>query len=132
MKFSPTTDVTPDFARGGGLVAAVAQDAGTREVLMLAWMNREAWERTLETGEAHYYSRSRKSLWHKGGTSGHVQKVRSIRVDCDGDALVLIVEQVGGAACHEGFRSCFFRELTDKGAAVCCPRVFDPKEVYKI
>ena len=130
MEFPLTTDVTPDFARGGGLVAAIAQDADTREVLMLAWMNREAWERTLETGEAHYYSRSRKSLWHKGGTSGHVQKVRGIRIDCDGDALVLLVEQVGGAACHEGFRSCFFRELTDKGSAVCCPKVFDPKEVY--
>ena len=130
MKFPMTADVTPDFAKGGGLVAAVAQDAETREVLMLAWMNREAWERTLETGEAHYYSRSRKSLWHKGGTSGHVQKLKGIRIDCDGDALVLLVEQIGGAACHEGFRSCFFRELTDEGTAVCCPKVFDPKEVY--
>ena len=130
MKFPLTADITPNFAKGGGLVAAIAQDAGTREVLMLAWMNQEAWERTLETGEAHYYSRSRASLWHKGGTSGHVQKVRGIRLDCDADALVLFVEQIGGAACHEGFRSCFSRELTDEGTTVCCPRVFDPKEVY--
>jgi phosphoribosyl-AMP cyclohydrolase len=113
MNFPLTTDIRPDFARGGGLVAAVAQDAETREVLMLAWMNREAWERTLETGEAYYYSRSRKSLWRKGGTSGHVQKVRGIRIDCDNDSLVLLIEQIGGAACHEGYRSCFYRELTD-------------------
>ena len=130
MKFFPIADVTPDFAKGGGLVAAVVQDAETLEVLMLAWMNREAWERTLETGEGHYYSRSRKSLWHKGGTSGHVQKLKGMRIDCDSDALVLLVEQVGGAACHEGFRSCFFREFTDDGVRVCCPRVFDLKEVY--
>ena len=130
MNFPLTTDIRPDFAKGGGLVAAVAQDAGTREVLMLAWMNQEAWERTLETGEAHYYSRSRKALWRKGGTSGHVQKLRGIRIDCDSDALVLLIEQAGGAACHEGFRSCFYRELTDEGARVCCPQVFDPKEVY--
>ena len=130
MKFPLITDVKPDFAKGGGLVAAIAQDDETREVLMLAWMNQEAWERTLETGEAHYYSRSRKSLWHKGDTSGNVQKVRGIRFDCDSDALVLLIEQVGGASCHEGFRSCFSRELTDKGLIACCPQVFDPKEVY--
>jgi len=130
MQFPLTADIMPDFTKGGGLVGAIAQDAGTREVLMLAWMNQEAWERTLETGEAHYYSRSRASLWHKGGTSGHVQKVQGIRIDCDGDALVLFVEQIGGAACHEGFRSCFSRELTDEGVTRCCPRVFDPKEIY--
>jgi len=130
MNFPLTTEITPDFSKGGGLVAAIAQDAETREVLMIAWMNQEAWQRTLETGEAHYYSRSRSSLWHKGGTSGHVQKVQGIRIDCDGDALLLLVEQIGGAACHEGFRSCFSRELTDAGVAFCCPRVFDPKEVY--
>ncbi|MCL2124054.1 MAG: phosphoribosyl-AMP cyclohydrolase [Desulfovibrionaceae bacterium] len=130
MKFPLTTGIRPDFTKGGGLVAVVAQDAETREVLMLAWMNQEAWERTLETGEAYYYSRSRKSLWHKGGTSGHVQKLKGIRIDCDSDALVLLVEQIGGAACHEGFRSCFYRELTGEGVLVCCPRVFDPKERY--
>jgi len=131
MKFPLITDLTPDFAKAGGLVAAVAQDAETREVLMLAWMDQEAWERTLETGEAHYYSRSRKKLWHKGDTSGHVQKIKGIRIDCDSDALVLLIEQVGGAACHEGFRSCFSRELTDEGVTVCCPKVFDPEEVYR-
>jgi phosphoribosyl-AMP cyclohydrolase len=130
MKFPLITDVKPNFTKGGGLVAAIAQDAETREVLMLAWMNQEAWKRTLETGEVHYYSRSRKSLWHKGGTSGHVQKLKAIRMDCDSDALVLLVEQIGGAACHEGFRSCFSRELTDEGIAICCPKVFDPKEIY--
>ena len=83
-----------------------------------------------QTGEAHYYSRSRKCLWHKGGTSGHVQKVKSIRLDCDGDAVVLLIEQIGGAACHEGYRSCFSRELRDGKVSRCSELVFDPKEVY--
>ena len=120
----------PDFSKSGGLIAAVAQDAETLDVLMLAWMNPEAWEKTLETGEAHYYSRSRKCLWHKGGTSGHVQKVKSIRLDCDGDAVVLLIEQIGGAACHEGYRSCFSRVLRDGKVSRCSELVFDPKEVY--
>ena len=121
---------SPDLSKSGGLIAAVAQDAETLDVLMLAWMNPEAWEKTLETGEAHYYSRSRKCLWHKGGTSGHVQKVKSIRLDCDGDAVVLLIEQIGGAACHEGYRSCFSRELRDGKVSRCSELVFDPKEVY--
>ena len=87
-------DFTPDFSKSGGLVAAVAQDAETGEVLMLAWMNPEAWEKTLETGEVHYYSRSRKSLWHKGESSGNVQKVRSIRLDCDSDAVLPNTEKI--------------------------------------
>jgi phosphoribosyl-AMP cyclohydrolase len=124
------TPTIPDFDRGGGLVAAVAQDAESLEVLMLAWMDRRAWELTLATGEVHYYSRSRKTLWHKGATSGHVQKVRSVRVDCDRDAVLLLVEQKGGAACHEGYRSCFYRELRDGESRECSPKVFDPKEVY--
>lgn len=94
-----------------GLVPAIAQDAGTRDVLMLAWMNREALAKTLETGQAHYYSRSRHRLWLKGETSGHFQRVREIRRDCDSDALLLLVEQTG-AACHTGKRSCFYRELS--------------------
>ena len=98
---------------------------------MLAYMNEEAFAKTLETGEAHYWSRSRNTLWHKGGTSGHVQKVHSIRLDCDADAIVLLVEQLGGAACHTGYRSCFYRELKDGRVSECCPVVFDPKEVYK-
>lgn len=121
----------PDFAKAGGLVPAIVQCAATGEVLMLAYMNEESYRKTLETGDAHFWSRSRQSLWHKGGTSGHVQKVRAIRLDCDRDALVLLVEQIGGAACHTGFRSCFYRELKDGRVSECCPIVFDPKEVYK-
>ncbi|MCM0753992.1 phosphoribosyl-AMP cyclohydrolase [Desulfovibrio aminophilus] len=123
--------LTPDFAKMNGLVPAIAQDAASGEVLMMAYMNEDSWKKTLETGEVHYWSRSRKELWHKGGTSGHVQKVRSIRLDCDNDTILLLVEQVGGAACHTGYRSCFFRELKDGAVAECCPKVFDPKEVYK-
>ena len=121
----------PDFSKGGGLLPVIAQCAATGEVLMLAYMNEEAYARTLETGEAYYWSRSRKNLWHKGGTSGHVQKVKALRLDCDSDALVLLVDQVGGAACHTGYRSCFYRELKDGRVEECCPSVFDPKEVYK-
>ena len=123
--------LTPDFAKMNGLVPAIAQDAASGEVLMMAYMNEDAWRRTLETGEAHYWSRSRQEIWHKGGTSGHVQKIRSIRLDCDNDTILLLIEQVGGAACHTGFRSCFFRELKDGRVSDCCPKVFDPKEVYK-
>jgi phosphoribosyl-AMP cyclohydrolase len=121
----------PDFEKGGGLIPAIAQDAATGEVLMLAYMNEQAWEETLRTGEVHYYSRSRNKLWHKGGTSGHVQKVKSIRLDCDRDAVVALVEQIGGAACHTGFRSCFYREVVaDGGERECSPKVFDPEKVY--
>ena len=112
------------------LVPAIAQDQATGEVLMLAYMNEEAWRKTLETGEAHYWSRSRKELWHKGGTSGHVQKVRSLRLDCDSDTVLLLIEQVGGAACHSGRRSCFYREWEDGAVTVCSPQVFDPQKVY--
>lgn len=114
-----------------GLVPAVVQDAATGEVLMLAWMNREALERSVETGEAHYWSRSRKELWHKGGTSGHVQRIVEMRTDCDCDTVLLRVEQAGGA-CHEGYRSCFFRRRGEGGAVETDgERVFDPKDVYK-
>lgn len=123
--------LTPDFAKMNGLVPAIAQDAASGEVLMMAYMNEDAWKRTLETGEAHYWSRSRQEIWHKGGTSGHVQKIRAIRLDCDNDTILLLIEQVGGAACHTGFRSCFFRELKNGRVSDCCPKVFDPKEVYK-
>jgi phosphoribosyl-AMP cyclohydrolase len=100
-----------------GLAPAVAQDATSGEVLMLAWMNRESLKRTLDTGEAVYWSRSRNSLWKKGETSGHVQRVREIRIDCDADAIVLRVESVGGVACHTGRRRCFFRRLEGDGAS---------------
>ena len=96
-----------DFDKMGGLLPAIVQDAHSNDVLMLAFMNREAWERTLATGEAHYYSRTRQTIWRKGGTSGHVQRVREIFLDCDRDTVLLKVEQVGGAACHTGHRSCF-------------------------
>jgi phosphoribosyl-AMP cyclohydrolase len=117
---------TPD-----GLVPAIVQDAESGEVLMLAWMDEPAIRRTIETGQTHFYSRSRKSAWHKGATSGHVQDVESIRIDCDGDVLLIRARQVGGA-CHEGYRSCFFREVDASGGlrAIAEP-VFDAECVYK-
>lgn len=98
-----------------GLVAAVAQDVKSMEVLMLAWMNRESLRLTLSTGDAHYWSRSRQALWKKGETSGHIQHVKELRLDCDGDAILMKVEQVGGIACHTGRRRCFFKLLEDGG-----------------
>src|SRR6059036_1283663 len=120
-----------DFDKNGGLVPAVAQDAATGEVLMLAWMNRAAYEETLKTGRAVYYSRSRGKLWRKGEESGHVQEVRGIFIDCDADTILLKVHQIGGAACHEGYQSCFFRRLDQDKLTVVGERVFDPKQVYK-
>ncbi len=108
----------------------IAQEAQTGEVLMLAYMNEAAWDKTIETGEAHYYSRSRNTLWHKGGTSGHVQKVHTIRLDCDADTVLIQVTQMGGAACHTGRKSCFYREIDGDAVRECSPMVFDPKEVY--
>lgn len=121
----------PDFVRNE-LIPAIAQDAETGDVLMLAWMNREAFEETLRTGNVCYYSRSRRKLWRKGEESGNVQKLLSIYFDCDGDTLLLKVIQVGGAACHEGFRSCFFRRIdpASQSFSVEGERVFDPKTVY--
>jgi phosphoribosyl-AMP cyclohydrolase len=118
-------DVAVEFGEDG-LVPAIAQDADSGEVLMLAYVSPEALAKTRETGEAHYYSRSRAELWHKGGTSGHTQTVEEIRVDCDADTLLYLVDQAGGA-CHTGHRSCFYR--TVDGEAVG-ERVFDPDEVY--
>src|SRR5438128_8306570 len=112
----------PDFSKNDGLIAAVAQDATTGEVLMVAWMNAEAYDETLRTGRAVYYSRSRARLWRKGEDSGHTQKVQAIYVDCDADTVLLKVEQVG-VACHEGYRSCFFREATPQGLKVISPRL---------
>ena len=119
-----------DFNKSGGLVAAIAQDADTGQVLMIAWMNREAFEETVRTRRAVYYSRSRNRLWRKGEESGHVQEVKGVFIDCDADAVLLKVTQVGGAACHEGYASCFFRELTGDELTVVGERVFDPKAVY--
>ena len=123
--------MTIDFDKGGGLVPAIAQDADTGEVLMLAWMNREAYEETLRTRRAVYFSRSRGRLWRKGEESGNVQEVREICIDCDADTILLKVHQVGGAACHEGYRSCFFRRVEGADLKVVGERVFDPRQVYK-
>ncbi|HTM53817.1 MAG TPA: phosphoribosyl-AMP cyclohydrolase [Pirellulales bacterium] len=122
---------SPDFSKGDGLLPAIAQDAATGEVLMLAYMNRESYDETLQTGRAVYFSRSRNKLWRKGEESGHVQHVKGIYLDCDTDTILLKVEQVGGAACHEGYSSCFFRQVTPEGLKVIGNRVFDPKQVYK-
>jgi len=113
-----------------GLVPAIAQEAGTGDVLTLAWMNREALERTARSGEAHYWSRSRGALWRKGEQSGHVQRVREIRLDCDSDAILLIVEQSGGVACHTGRHRCFFQRLEDGAWRVVEPVLEDPASVY--
>ncbi len=119
-----------DFNKAGGLVPVIAQDAETGQVLMLAWMNREAFDETLRTGRACYYSRSRNKLWRKGEESGNVQEVREVCIDCDADTVLLKVKQVGGAACHEGYVSCFFRKLDGEELKVIGERIFDPKEVY--
>jgi len=121
-----------DFEKGNGLLPAIAQDFETGNVLMLAYVNREAWEKSLETGEVHYWSRSRKELWHKGGTSGHVQKIREIYIDCDNDTILFKVHQIGGAACHTGYESCFYKKIeSDGGETIVGEMVFDPEEVYK-
>ena len=120
----------PDFSDADRLLPALAQDVVTGQVLMLAYMNRAAWEQTLATGEATYFSRSRGQLWKKGEQSGHVQRVREIYVDCDGDTILLKVEQAGGAACHKGYESCFFRQWDGKEFQSVGRRVFDPQQVY--
>jgi phosphoribosyl-AMP cyclohydrolase len=120
-----------DFEKGGGLMPAIAQDAESGLVLMLAWMNRESYEETLRTGRACYYSRSRGKLWRKGEESGSIQEVQEILVDCDADTILLKVNQVGGAACHEGYASCFFRRIEGDDLRIMGERVFDPKRVYK-
>ena len=121
----------PDFSKGDGLIPAIAQDADTGEVLMLAYMNKESYAQTLTTGQAVYFSRSRNRLWRKGEESGHVQDVLDVRVDCDGDTVLLKVRQRGGAACHQGYRSCFFRQAGPDGLKVVGQRVFDPAQVYE-
>jgi phosphoribosyl-AMP cyclohydrolase len=114
-----------------GLVPAIAQEAETGRVLMVAWMNREALKKTVDTGDAHYWSRSRKKLWHKGEESGHVQKVKSIRLDCDQDVILLDVEQVGGIACHTGRQRCFYQQLVNGEWVVTDPVLKDPQQIYR-
>jgi phosphoribosyl-AMP cyclohydrolase len=120
-----------DFRKQKGLVPAIVQDAETGEVLMLAYMNPESFEETLRTGKACYFSRSRNTLWRKGEESGNVQQVVEIRIDCDEDTILLKVNQVGRAACHTGYRSCFFRKIEGGILIEDGEKIFDPKEVYK-
>ena len=121
-----------DFSKGDGLLPAIAQDYSSGKVLMLAYINKASWEKTLETGDAHYWSRSRQELWHKGGTSGHVQKVREIYADCDNDTVVFKVEQIGGAACHTGYETCFHKKVDRDGSVtIVGEKIFDPEKVYK-
>ncbi len=127
---TPAAFTMIDFDKSGGLVPAIAQDAETGEVLMLAWMNREAFDETVRTGRAVYFSRSRNKLWRKGEESGNVQMVEGIFIDCDADTVLLKVRQIGGAACHEGYKSCFFRKLAGDQLSVVGERIFDPKQVY--
>jgi len=119
-----------DFKKGEGLIPVIVQDASTLEVLMMAYMNQEAWEETLKTRKACFWSRSRSRLWLKGETSGHFQEVKEILLDCDGDTLLLRVNQRGGAACHTGYQSCFHRRYERGEWEVSGEKIFDPKEVY--
>ena len=123
--------IEPNFAKGDGLIPAIVQDAETKEVLMLAYMNRESWEATLQTGKATYWSRSRQKLWLKGESSGHFQIIKAVFIDCDDDTILLQVEQLGGAACHTGHKSCFYRKLSGKDFVVVGEKIFNPEEVYK-
>jgi len=120
-----------DFEKQGGLIPAIAQDWQSGEVLMLAYMNRESFEETVRTGRACYFSRSRNKLWRKGEESGNVQHVREIRIDCDADAVVIRIDQIGGAACHTGHRSCFYRKVEGGKVVEEGEKVFNPEEVYK-
>jgi len=120
-----------DFEKSGGIVPAIAQDAATGEILMLAYMNEESFRETTRTGRACYFSRSRNRLWRKGEESGNVQEVVEVRIDCARDAILLKVNQVGGAACHTGYRSCFYRVLQNGSLREDGVKVFDPEEVYK-
>jgi phosphoribosyl-AMP cyclohydrolase len=119
-----------DFDKGGGLIPAIVQDAASGEVLMQAYINRESWDKTLESGEAHYWSRSRRELWHKGGGSGMVQKIKAILVDCDRDCVLFKIEQIGGAACHTGRRSCFHQRVVGDNLQMEGEIIFDPEKVY--
>ncbi len=135
-RVEPVSEPVPDFLSSirwtsDGLVPAIVQDAETHEVLMMAWMDRHAIERTLATGQTHFYSRSRRKAWHKGETSGHVQHVESLWVDCDADVLLIKARQVGGA-CHEGYRSCFFRRIDREGRLeIAASPVFEAESVYR-
>jgi phosphoribosyl-AMP cyclohydrolase len=118
------------FEKQGGLVPAIAQDYETGRVLMLAYMNKESWDLTLSTGIVHYWSRSRGKIWKKGETSGNIQELREVRIDCDNDSVLLKIRQVGGAACHDGYQSCFYRKLENGGLKIDEEKIFEPGNVY--
>lgn len=121
-----------DFTKGNnGLLPAIAQDFETKEILMLAYVNKEAFQQSVETGKAHYWSRSRNKIWLKGESSGHVQMIHEIRVDCDQDTVIYLVKQVGGAACHKGYVSCFYRRVQGNDLQITGEKIFNPEEVYK-
>ncbi len=121
-----------DFDKSAdGLLPAIVQDNDSGDVLMLAYINKESWQKTLDTGKAHFWSRSRNKIWLKGESSGHVQLIKEISVDCDHDTVVFKVEQLGGAACHKGYRSCFYRVVDGEQLRVVGDKVFDPETVYK-
>jgi phosphoribosyl-AMP cyclohydrolase len=130
MKKPMNQTIELNFNKTGGLVPAIIQDSETGEILMLAYMNQEALNATLSTGKATYYSRSRQTLWVKGETSGNVQLVKEIRIDCDDDTVLIKVEQLGGAACHTGHRSCFYKKVENGTIRIVGEPVFDPQEVY--
>ena len=120
-----------DFEKDGGLIPAIAQDAETGEVLMLAYINEDSWNETLKSGCATYWTRSRQKLWKKGEESGNIQKIKEILVDCDNDAVIFKIEQVGGAACHTGYRSCFYTKVNGDNTEIVSEKVFNPEDVYK-
>ena len=119
-----------DFTKFGGLIPVIAQDYKTNEVLMMAFMNIESWELTVKTGYVHYWSRSRNCLWKKGESSGNLQEVKEIRVDCDSDCILIKINQIGDAACHTGYRSCFYKKVEDDKIVISGRKVFDPAEKY--
>lgn len=120
-----------DFEKSGGIVPAIAQDLNTGDILMLGYMNKEAFDLTQSTGKVHYFSRSKNRIWMKGESSGNIQKVKEIYLDCDSDTILIKVDQVGGAACHEGYRSCFFRKIEGDSFVIETTPLFDPSKVYR-
>ena len=120
-----------DFNKGNGLVPVIIQDDEDNEILMLGYMNSEAFDLTVKSGQVHYWSRSKNRLWHKGETSGHIQIVKEIRTDCDNDTLLIKIVQTGGAACHEGYRSCFFRRIEGNELITDREKIFNPEEKYR-
>lgn len=120
-----------DFKKGNGILPVITQDYTSKEILMQAYMNEEAWNETLKTNRAVYFSRSRNRLWRKGESSGNFQIIKEIKVDCDLDSILIIVEQIGGAACHKGYRSCYYRTVENGDLKITGEIIFDPKEVYK-